>query len=160
MRKTVMALSVLLMWMACAPRPLQTLEPEAEPKVEFTPAMRQFMAMVHSRMTHHSKYPDHEAIACLVGTIEGSSIKITGIRPTMMSGATAHSVNYANCPRDTLGAWHTHPQIPAGDGCWFSEPDTRTFLERDEEFVQVVSCMVKDDTVRLLSRVKKGYSKR
>jgi hypothetical protein len=157
----------LLLLCACGSMPRATEVPviplERQPTVVLDSTMQSFLATLHRRWQGHGTLPDQEVILCVLGDVKADSVRVRSLVPPRMSDASLTEVHYWPCDGlpDYIGTWHPHFAGSWGDGCWHSQQDMQSFENIKEEILAMVTCIPEGDTrVALLSRVKRGYSKR
>jgi hypothetical protein len=159
-------LPLLLLCVACGTRGVGDNQPpprdETQPTVVMDSSMQSFLAEMHNRWRGHATLPDHETIVCVLGNVKADSVIVYGLIPPRKGNASATEVYYWPCEHpDYIGTWHPHFAGPWGDGCWHSTQDMESFNGLPQEIIALVSCIPQDGTyVKLMSQVKRGYSKR
>ena len=95
------------------------------------------VAEVLSVLTQELEEENREEGRCLTGTKKTFKWNITGIHrpPRAYSGHDGTFPQLASCPKETIAAWHNHPN----GRCGLSEQDKR-FLLRYEFPVAIVQC--------------------
>lgn len=146
-----------LLCLGCASVP-QSIE--TRPHVVVDPALSSFLAGWHNRQVGHTELPDEEAVLCLLGRVSHDTIYVEGFAAPRIYSANDTSVAFGSCDHpDAIGTVHTHhARERFGDGCFFSAPDTKAFLDARREILQAVTCGT--ERIGLLTRAKKGYSER
>jgi hypothetical protein len=125
------------------------------------------MRTLQLRMAGHSTLPDAEVVLCLFGRVSQDTVYVERVseaeyteRSTLTNGVESPGARYYPCEApDYIGAYHSHPAGPWGNGCWHSPLDLEALMTHEREIVQVISC-TKDGSVYIHSRVKRGYSLR
>jgi hypothetical protein len=167
---------LLLVLAACGTRGVGDNQPspasdpdtvEIQPEVELSEDVSNFLALLQRRMSGHSTLPDAEVLMCLLGHVAGNIVYVNRVHPplqrdtfTIWRDTIAPALMHAPCEQpDYLGTVHSHPAGPWGDGCWFSPGDLFMFAESKRDLLMMVTC-TQGANVALMSRVKRGYSKR
>jgi len=90
--------------------------PEAVlPRLELAPAARALLAAFAASPT--------ERLGCLLGSVDGATVRVTSVLATDDSAATAtRVVARAACPPEAVGRVHSHP---AAERCWYWFPGTQ-----------------------------------
>jgi len=90
--------------------------PEAGlPRLELAPAARAALAAFAASPT--------ERLGCLLGSVDGATVRVTSVLETDDSAATAtRVVARAACPPEAVGRVHSHP---GAERCWYWFPGTQ-----------------------------------
>src|ERR1051325_8249525 len=87
----------------------------ALPRLELAPAARAVLAAFAASPT--------ERLACLLGSVDGPTVRVKSVSETDDSGATAtRVVARAPCPPGAVGRGHPHP---GAERCWYWFPGTQ-----------------------------------
>jgi hypothetical protein len=87
----------------------------ALPRLELAPAARAVLAAFADSPT--------ERLGCLLGSVDGATVRVKSVSVTDDSGATAtRVVARAPCPAGAVGRVHSHP---GAERCWYWFPGTQ-----------------------------------
>ena len=87
----------------------------ALPRLELAPAARAVLAAFAASPT--------ERLGCLLGSVDGATVRVKSVLATDDSGATAtRVVARAPCPPAAVGRVHSHP---GAERCWYWFPGTQ-----------------------------------